>query len=102
MSWKQAQHPFHSYGAQNFKSFLPINDLKSFADPYYIIDAEYYGRKPHMSYYHPSKPRGREEFLHAILSQFHPNIFVNCRFGPRGTLAVVRAENDKYFDIIIR
>ena len=101
-SWKKPQHQFHSYGAQNFKAFLPLTAQTLFADPYYVIDAEFYGRKTQMSYYHPPVPRGREEFLHALLSQFHPNIFVNCRFGPRGTLAVIRAENDDYYDIVVR
>ena len=101
-SWKNAQHPFQAYGALNFKAFLPLTAQTSFSDPYYVIDAELYGRQTQMSYYHPSAPRGREEILHALLSQFHPNIFVNSRFSPRGTLAIIRAENDEYYDVVIR
>ena len=102
MAWREPQHPMHTYGVGNFKSFLPLNEQTMFAEPYYVIDAEFYGRRPHMSYYYPAAPREREEIIHAMLSQFHANIFVNCRFGPRGTLAIVRAENDDYFDVVIR
>ncbi len=67
-----------------------------------MIDPSYQSKPSHMNYYYPPSPQGNEVFLQTMLSMFHPNAFINNRFGPRGTLAVVRAENDKYYDIIIR
>lgn len=102
MRWKKPQHFIHSYGVGNFRSFLPFTDQTMFAEPYYVIDAEVYGRRPHMSYYYPPVPRGREVMIFTVLQQLHPNVFVNCRFGPRGTLAIVRADNKDYVDIVFR
>ena len=82
--------------------FLPPYGDHQNGNPYHVINSDYHGRIPHMNYYHPPKPRGEEVFIQALMSMFHPNAFVNCRFGPRGTVAAVRAENEKYFDIVIR
>ena len=91
----------NTYGVGNFRVFLP-SPAQPFGESYYVIESEFYGRRPHMNYYTPPDPKGSEILLHVLLSQFHPNAFVNCRFGPRGTLAVVRAENEDYYDIVIR
>ena len=100
-TWKKPYHPVHTFGSKNLKMFLP-SQYKELGVPYVVIDSEYYGKRPHMNFYYPPAPRGNEVFLHTLLSMFHPNAFVNCRFGPRGTMAVLRAENDLYYDIIIR
>lgn len=55
-----------------------------------------------MNRYHPPVPVGKEVLVHALLSQFHPNPFVQTRFGPRGTVAVLRARNDVLLDIVFR
>lgn len=102
VKWTEVNRPIHTFGTGNFKVFLPPASGREVGEPYYVIDSEYYGRRPHMNAYYPPPPRGTEVLLHALLSMFHPNIFVNCRFGPRGTLAVVRAENDDYYDVVIR
>jgi hypothetical protein len=101
VKWTTPNHPIHTFGVGNFKTFLPPYG-KGVGDPYYIVDSEHTGRQPHMNAYYPPPPRGNEVLLHALVSMFHPNVFINCRFGPRGTLAVLRAENDKYYDVIIR
>lgn len=101
LQWQKVNHPIHTFGTRNFKIFLPPSG-KEIGEPYYVIDSEYFGRRPHMNVYYPPAPRGNEVFLHALLSMLHPNIFVNTRFGPRGTLALLRAENEKYYDIVIR
>ena len=101
VGWKKPHHSIHTFGAKNFRAFFPPGG-QEIGKPYIIIDSEYEGKMPHMNYYYPPIPRGNEVFLQTILSMFHPNAFVNNRFGPRGTMAVLRAENDKYYDIIIR
>lgn len=101
LQWQKVNHPIHTFGTRNFKIFLPPSG-KEIGEPYYVVDSEYFGRRPHMNVYYPPAPRGNEVFLHALLSMLHPNIFVNTRFGPRGTLALLRAENEKYYDIVIR
>ena len=55
-----------------------------------------------MNRYRPSVPVGKEILLHTLLTQFHPNIFLHTRFGPRGSLALVRARSEKYLDIVMR
>ena len=50
----------------------------------------------------PPHPASNEALLHALMMQFHKYPFVHLRFGPRGTVGVVRAENDEYWDILIR
>lgn len=100
-SWVEPKLDINTYGAGNFRVFLP-SGAQPFGEPYYIIESEFYGRRPHMNFYHPPEPKGTEILLHVLLSHFHPNVFVNCRFGPRGTLAIVRAQNEEYYDIVIR
>ena len=103
VAWKEPFHSFHTFAVKNFKSFLPPSTgYPGNGEPYYIVDSEFRGTVPHMNYYHPLKPRDNEVFLQALLSMLHPNAFVNCRFGPRGTVALVRAENKDYYDILIR
>lgn len=55
-----------------------------------------------MNRYHPPVPVGKEVLVYALLSQFHPNPFVQTRFGPQGTVAVLRARNDVLLDIAFR
>ena len=100
VNWKAPFHSIHTFGSKNMRPFLPRG--QELGKPYVVIDSEYAGKTPHMNYYYPPAPRGNEVFLQTLLSMFHPNAFINNRFGPRGTTAILRAENDKYYDIIIR
>ena len=102
MAWQEPFHSVHTFTVKNFKIFLPSNNYPGNGQPYYIIDSNSQGKPPHMNYYHPLIPRGNEVFLQALLSMLHPNAFINCRFGPTGTVGLVRAENDEYYDILIR
>ena len=100
VDWKSPYHSIHTFGTKNMKCFLPYD--KAVGETYVVIDTDYAEKTPHMNYYYPPVPRGSEVFLQTLLSMFHPNAFINNRFGPRGTTAIIRAETDRYYDIIIR
>lgn len=101
ISWTKAAYEAHTVGVGNFKVFIPsLSNV--FGEPYYVLEAEPTGRRSHMNSYTPPPPRGFEIFIHTLFTLLHPNVFVNCRFGPKGTVAILRAENSEYFDIIFR
>lgn len=52
--------------------------------------------------YYPTPVKGRLSILYKLLSMFHPRPFLLTRFGPQGTVACVRAENQDYWDIVFR
>ena len=101
--WKTPNKLLQSYGTGNFKFFMPPDLNYPIGDTYSLIaplpmDAP----GVHMYHYHPLQPSPKEAFLFALLSQFHPNVFLQSRYGPRGSMAVVRARNDRYLDIMMR
>ena len=103
--WKSPQHPLHIYGAGNFRVFLPPSSPASYplGETYHIIEPLRNELGVHMNRYRPPRPLGKaDSLLYALLSQFHPNPFVQTRFGPRGTVAVVRARNNSLLDIVFR
>ena len=101
--WKTANKDLQSYGAGNFKFFLPPDPNYPIGDTYNLIEGLPMSTPGmHMYRYHPLQPSPREAFLFALLSQFHPNVFLQNRFGPRGSMAIVRARNGRYLDIMMR
>ena len=101
--WKTANKLLQSYGTGNFKFFMPPDLSYPIGDTYSLVpplpmDAP----GVHMYRYHPLHPSPREAFLFTLLSQFHPYVFIQSRYGPRGSMAIVRARNDRYLDIMIR
>ena len=100
--WTKPVLTTYQYGAENFEIFLPPLTGLSLGTPYDIVTDT--GEKPgvYMHSYHPPKPDKQGDLIHAILAQLHPNVFVYSRFGPRGTVAVVRASRDDLLDIVIR
>ena len=52
--------------------------------------------------YYPPRVEEKDIVVHRLLSMFHPRPFLLTRFGPRGSLACVRAYNDEYIDIVFR
>lgn len=52
--------------------------------------------------YYPTPVKGRLAILYNLLAMFHPRPFLLTRFGPQGTVACVRAENQDYLDIVFR
>lgn len=103
VKWREAHRPLTLVGARNFRAFLPPMEDWPFGQAYLIIEPVHDTIMLHMNRYHPAPPSSKKEtLLHAILSQLHPNIFLQNRFGPRGAVAVVRAYNEDYLDIVIR
>ena len=100
--WKTPQHFIHAYGVGNFRAFLPPSSSWHVGKPYHIVDAIADEAGVHMNRYRPPRPAGKEVLLHTLLTQFHPNVFLHTRFGPRGSLALVRARSEKYLDIVMR
>ena len=86
------------YGTRNFKQLFPSDDWP-IGKPYYIIK-DTTDFTP-MNRYHPTSPPVNS-LLHSILAQFHPNVFLVTRFGPRGTVGIIRAKSDNLIDIIFR
>lgn len=102
VKWKEPYEILHAYGALNFRSFLPPTSDWPLGTPYFIIDQHVHENEVHMNRYHPSHPPPNHALLHSILAQLHPNVFLVTRFGPRGTVAVVRAQSADMLDIAIR
>ena len=108
MSWKAPHIPAAEYGVRNFAIFTPPTDYWSVGKTYYIINpagddvTDHFQSQMSPHRYHPPTPSNQEAFIYTLMLQFHPNPFVNTRFGPKGTLAVLRAKNQQYWDILIR
>lgn len=102
LKWKEPNCPVHIYGAANFKVFLPPSEDWPQGVPYHVVTPNPDSPRDHSNRYHPPRPEERERLLYALLSQFHPNPFLQMRFGPRGTFAMVRAQNQDYLDVVIR
>lgn len=101
LQWKDVFLDLQVYGAKNFKLFFPPNANDwPIGKPYYIIKDR--NEFTPMNRYHPPQPSPQNALLHAILAQFHPNVFLMPRFGPKGTVGIVRARNDEIIDIVFR
>jgi hypothetical protein len=98
--WKSAHVPSYTYGARNFRAFLPPDADWPVGKPYHIIEDK--NQFTPMNRYNPPRPSAEDSLLHSILAQFHPNVFLHTRFGPRGTVGIVRARNKEVFDITFR
>lgn len=99
-SWKEVVREFDFYGTRNFKVFLPSYGRMVVGEPYYIIASQ--DTIASMNRYHPSQPSKDRALIHAMLSQFHQNIFVISRFGPIGSVGVIRAMTDETVEVIFR
>lgn len=99
MSWKNVHLHSKVYGTRNFNTFLPPSGWP-IGKPFYIIKDE--GEFTSMNRYHPPKPSVDRGLLHSLLAQFHPNIFLITRFGPKGTIGIVRARNSHIIDVVFR
>jgi len=52
--------------------------------------------------YFPPRVSNKEVILHRLLGLFHPRPFVHMRFAPQGAVATVRAENERWVDVVFR
>lgn len=82
---------------------MPQNNEFTIGQPYYIVKPPLYPGALHSNRYRPTVPSSEtDKLLYTMLSQFHSNAFIQMRFGPQGTVGIVRAKNDEYLDILIR
>ena len=101
LSWKDVHTEYQVYGSANFRVFLPPPEYEwPVGKPFHIIKD--HGDFTPMNRYHPPAPSAENALLHALLAQFHPNVFLLTRFGPKGTVGVVRARNEEMIDIVFR
>ena len=109
-AWQSPRIPVAEYGVKNFKAFAPPGPAWNVGKTYYVIEAGsknmiYEMASSHLSpfrYYPPAPETSKEVLVHSLMLQLHKSPFVHLRFGPRGTLAVLRAQNDQYWDIVFR
>ena len=102
-SWQDVTIPSQLYGVHNFRSFLPDSDSVEVGQIYPVIGRNtYFFEHLSSTRYFPPRPEGKEVLLYRLLAQFHPRPFVQMRFPPQGTSAIIRAQNNEYFDIVFR
>lgn len=99
LNWKGAYIDTYVYGAKNFMVFLPPQNWP-IGETFYIVKD--HNEFTPMNRYHPPHPSTKNALLHALLAQFHPNVFLMTRFGPKGTVGIVRARNKEIIDIVFR
>lgn len=100
LKWKDVHSKFQGYGTKNFKVFLPKDGSLVVGEPYYIIkDTDDFAS---MNRYRPPPPSREHAVIHAILAQFHSQVFLLCRFGPKGSVAVIRAQNEDTVEVMFR
>lgn len=98
-AWKDVHIRSKMFGARNFRSLLPPNGWP-IGQPYYIVEDK--GDFTSMNRYRPPRPTAEAAFLHALLTQFHPNVFMMTRFGPKGTVGIIRGRSQTAIDIVFR
>ncbi len=91
---------YDMFGTGNFRVFFPNYGKLTVGEPYFIIaDHEDFAS---MNRHRPPKPAAEHALIHTLLSMFHQNVFVISRFGPRGSVAVIRAMKEDTVDIMFR
>lgn len=106
--WKSLNHEELTFAVQHFKAFFPsLYYIEHPGEVYTVVDQEarfvdrLRGDLTSNRYY-PPRVEDKNIIIHRLLSMFHPRPFLMMRFGPRGTLACVRAYSEAYIDIVFR
>lgn len=104
-AWKKVVEPWRNFGASHFRSLFPP-DPKQFGEVYWLIEPpEELRQFPSLSsnrYLPPMLFTPAEILIHQLLQMVHPRPFVLTRFAPQGSVACVRAYNDRVVDIAFR
>ncbi|GFU00775.1 selenoprotein N [Nephila pilipes] len=104
LNWKTPYKERHPFGAKSFSSFLPPKRDVQAGFTWWIVESNSNKHSPPLSvqrYYPPQVPSNLLIF-HALLSLFHPHPFLWTRFQPQGTVAILRAIDDNFYDIVFR
>ncbi|KAI8481488.1 skeletal muscle fiber development [Branchiostoma belcheri] len=104
-SWTEPVQELASFGAGHFTPFLPPPAAYGvLGAAYEILPSQLSTFSGSLSSYRyfPPKVSGKEVILHRLLGLFHPRPFVYMRFGPQGAVATVRAENERWVDVVFR
>ena len=104
--WTKVNHEWMTFGVRHFKVFLPEGQIE-LGSIYrlYSDDKSFLSLSlPHLSSnrFYPSKVDDKLIILYRILAMFHPRPFLISRFPPQGGVAMVRAYNDDYIEIVFR
>lgn len=102
-SWKTPKEEMTAFPASAFRPLLPENHIQV-SKVYTIIKSKLNMMTNQLSSnrYFPPRVKGKEIIVHRLLSVFHSRPFVHSRFGPQGTVAVVKAVSADYVDIVFR
>lgn len=104
--WTKVNHEWMTFGVRHFKVFLPEGQIE-LGSIYrlYSDDKSFLSLTgPHLSSnrFYPSKVDEKLIILYRILAMFHQRPFLINRFPPTGGVAMVRAYNDDYIEIVYR
>ena len=104
-SWTKAEYPSVVHLQKNFRSFLPMHDSTEVGTSYRLISSmfgEDHEEIFNSNRYNAPQPSGREIILFKLLQQFHHNVFLQNRFGPRGAVAMIRAKSGPIVEVVFR
>lgn len=99
-NWTTPTMTEKSFNTIDFSTFLPPLKKPELGQAWRIHDPPDFDYKNNRFF--PPVPHPRVALLSEMLRMFHPRPFMDIRFKPRGTVAVVRAQNDQFFDIAFR
>lgn len=102
-NWTTPNERVTAFPASAFRPFLPEYGIKV-GKPYFIVSSKLNLLTNQLSSnrYFPPRVKGKGAIVHRLLSVFHSRPFIHSRFGPQGTVAVVRALSKDYVDIVFR
>lgn len=106
-TWKKPNKEFLNFAVRHFQPFFPKETYYELGKTYYFIeDDQSFLNKMiadlSSNRYFPPPVKDEHITIHRLLTLFHPRPFIMSRFKPKGSIACVRAKNDKYIDIVFR
>lgn len=101
--WQEPNQALAAFPVGQFKVFLP-DEITPVGKPYTVIKSNLnlFANTLSSNRFYPPRVKHKEVVIHRLLSMLHKRPFVHTRFGPQGTIAVIRAENEKYVDVAFR
>lgn len=102
--WNKPAERWKNFAAKHFSAFLPSADQKLKPGTTWWIIPSLNERINHLSSarYYPPELATQYHSIHALLSMLHIHPFLHSRFGPQGTVAVIRGISINLLDIVFR